>query len=107
MPASGEALCYFGLIRGRDVLPRVLAMLPPERRKQAQTIIQDSAELSDLELRNKLAELRFFEAENLRRRLKVPPGVSIASVNPVLRRWLEWEVENGDGRQDHQSQSRR
>jgi hypothetical protein len=101
------AFCYFGLIRGRETVSRIVAMLPPERAEQAESIILGCAERSDLELRNKLAELRFSESEDLRRRLRVPPAVRLEQLNPVLRRWLEWKVENGDGREDHQGQSRR
>jgi hypothetical protein len=99
--SGGEAFCYLGLIRARPSLSRLLAMLPPERREQAASLIGSCAELSDLELRNKLAELRFAEAEDLRRRVNVPPGASLERLNPVLRRWLEGKAEKGDGREDH------
>jgi hypothetical protein len=77
-------------------------MLPEPRRERVAGLIEKRRGMPDLANRKNLAELRSAEADDLRRRLELPPSARLERLSPPLRRWLESKVEIGDGREDHQ-----
>jgi hypothetical protein len=104
--SSGEVFCYFGLLRSREELDRIVAMLPDTRRDAALALIRDCDRVPDSELRKRLATVRQAQAEEFRRRVALPQGASLEGLSQVLRWWLESKVGNGNGPEDYQSQAR-
>jgi hypothetical protein len=95
-----EAFCYFGLMRMREALERIVALLPEARQRAARGVLESCASLPEAEVRRKLLELRAAEQAEMRRKLerRMPAG----SASPALQRWMRARLDS-DGREDHQS----
>lgn len=96
---SAEAFCYFGLLRMREALDRIVALLPDARREAARDVIESCASLHEAEVRRRLVELRAAEQAEMRRRLA--PRMAAGPVSPALERWMRARLDS-DGREDHQ-----
>lgn len=83
-----------GLIRRRESLPQILALLPESRKAAVQRELKRLEGLSEPELRNRWKQLRRAETDEVSKRAAKEAGLRVDLMPPFVRAWIGERTRN-------------
>lgn len=96
-----QAFCYFGLLKNRDLLLKLLTLLPQARQSVIQSLIEQVAGLSEEELQRHLKQLRDSEVETISKQVRQKFGDHWENVTPGIQKWVCGLVRESHGQEDY------
>jgi len=96
------AFCYIGLLKGRERLESVLALLAEPTQSAVRGLLDGAAGLEPAEWKSRLRDLRQSEAQAAWRAARERWGSGLEGAPPWLRRTACEFVRGSHGREDHQ-----
>ncbi len=96
------AFCYLGLLKGRERLEPVLALLAEPGQRVVRGLLDEAAALEPAEWKNRLRSLRQSEAQAAWRAARDRWGGGLEGAPPWLRRAACEFLRGSHGREDHQ-----